>query len=104
MWRCRLVRPLRRLLAIKQESSDSDLPFQWMIQLLQSLLILEAENGYKSEFRSYANSINQRKYLIQIINMSKTVSDRNKSRTVVLTMYCPDQRGIVSAVTRFLFY
>jgi formyltetrahydrofolate deformylase len=35
--------------------------------------------------------------------MSKTISDRSKSRTVVLTMYCPDQRGIVSAVTRFLF-
>jgi formyltetrahydrofolate deformylase len=35
--------------------------------------------------------------------MSKNYLDTGKSRTVVLTMYCPDQRGIVSAVTRFLF-
>lgn len=35
--------------------------------------------------------------------MSNIISPPGKSRTVVLTIYCPDQRGIVSAVTRFLF-
>ena len=35
--------------------------------------------------------------------MSKNYLDIGKSRTVVLTIYCPDQRGIVSSVTRFLF-
>jgi len=35
--------------------------------------------------------------------MSITNSNMNKSRTIILTIYCPDQRGIVAAVTRFLF-
>jgi formyltetrahydrofolate deformylase len=35
--------------------------------------------------------------------MNNIISNSGKSQTVVLTIYCPDQRGIVSAVTRFLF-
>jgi formyltetrahydrofolate deformylase len=35
--------------------------------------------------------------------MSNIISPAGKSRTIVLTIHCPDQRGIVSAVTRFLF-
>jgi len=35
--------------------------------------------------------------------MDKNVSANSKHRTVVLTMYCPDQRGIISAITRFLY-
>lgn len=35
--------------------------------------------------------------------MSKPFSTNTKLRTVILIIYCPDKRGIVSAVTRFLF-
>jgi formyltetrahydrofolate deformylase len=35
--------------------------------------------------------------------MGKTDTNRTESRTVILTMHCPDQKGIVAAVSRFLF-
>lgn len=35
--------------------------------------------------------------------MIKATSDISKQRTVIITIYCPDKKGIVSFVTRFLF-
>jgi formyltetrahydrofolate deformylase len=61
------------------------------------------QDGSKTGSGKYADSINKRENLIKANIMSKDYSRNEKSRSIIMTIYCPDQRGIVAAVTNYLF-